>query len=439
MSVKLPRFLANSYRLSSTNNSVNLRSSLVVVGPQGKLVSKTVIPEIDIKNAKQFGAENVRQNLQSRNTTEEWLLSEKTVEDVLLEFSYFKQLSKEVQELELERTPLKEQLKKNPNDQELMKRMTDIKRELRAKNELLWKYEEESMIDLLKFPNVLDPRSPKKKDKQIYIANESAKTEKNTSGIDEEVEFEANNVANVFLRGSKSKMEMDLLRNAQFFLQKDDLCDILTPPDIVRTVIIEGCDPQAFGNPQRSFVLGESSDFGDLNSGIGAHLVGAASFPAMASFFVKNVLMKPSVLPLHYFSIGRQYKPRKSPSKNLSKTQQSSCVGLLSLNDSPESLDQSFELFVEKVKTFYDQFGLPFQLIYKRSSRLTFSESLRLEVLMWSPYEKNYIRVAWLSNYGDYVSRRLLLKYSDQDKNLRHYHLLFGTFIDTFRVISCMK
>ena len=79
--------------------------------------------------------------------------------------------------------------------------------------------------------------------------------------------------------------------------------------------------------------------------------------------------------------------------------------------------------------------------MYSGADRLALAESLRLEAQMWSPLSQTYVTVGSLSKFDDYISRRLLLKYvneDDQDKKLHSYHIVGGTFIDTYKVIGCM-
>jgi len=63
---------------------------------------------------------------------------------------------------------------------------------------------------------------------------------------------------------------------------------------------------------------------------------------------------------------------------------------------------------------------------------------LRLEAQMWSPINKSYVTVASLSKFDDFISRRLLLKYIDDEKQLKLHHIVGGTFIDAYKVIGCM-
>ena len=431
--------MKQSYRLSSTVSNSTLKSSLCVVGPIAVKVAKTVIPDLNPKLIFKDGFKSVQQNLEHRRIDEETLFGMKTV-DVLANYDIYASISSEY-----------EYVKKKRSNSKLSK---EVAKELRERQKTLQKElnvaEEDYLVPLLRAPNNLDARTPVTQDYELLHTNEvfyrescSLKSHKCFS-----IEFEQENPSNVFLKGRWPKTELDLLRKVQEWLQKGDFCDLIAPPDIVRSTVIEGFDPLAFGNPARSLALAKSNDFGDMKSGLGAHLVGAASIPAMVSFFVKNLLVKGSVLPINLFCIGKQYwsmttdddnAPENPPS--LFTTQQSSCVGLLSLNQDQTSAETSFQEFKSKFQSFYDTLGLKYRLVYSGADRLALAESLRLEVQMWSPLSQTYVTVGSLSKFDDYISRRLLLKYvneDDQDKKLHSYHVVGGTFIDTYKVIGCM-
>ena len=431
--------MKQSYRLSSTVSNSTLKSSLCVVGPIAVKVAKTVIPDLNPKLIFKDGYKSVQQNLEHRRIDEETLFGMKTV-DVLANYDIYASISSEY-----------EYVKKKRSNSKLSK---EVAKELRERQKTLQKElnvaEEDYLVPLLRAPNNLDARTPVTQDYELLYTNEvfyrescSLKSHKCFS-----IEFEQENPSNVFLKGRWPKTELDLLRKVQEWLQKGEFCDLIAPPDIVRSTVIEGFDPLAFGNPARSLALAKSNDFGDMKSGLGAHLVGAASIPAMVSYFVKNLLVKGSVLPINLFCIGKQYWSMATGDDNATETppslfttQQSSCVGLLSLNQDQTSAETSFQEFKSKFQSFYDTLGLKYRLVYSGADRLALAESLRLEAQMWSPLSQNYVTVGSLSKFDDYISRRLLLKYvneDDQDKKLHSYHVVGGTFIDTYKVIGCM-
>ena len=72
-----------------------------------------------------------------------------------------------------------------------------------------------------------------------------------------------------------------------------------------------------------------------------------------------------------------------------------------------------------KLQSFYDKLGLKYRLVYTDAKNLSLAESLRLEVQMWSVLSEKYVTVGSLSKYEDYISRRLLLKYNNNESGLQ--------------------
>jgi len=424
------------YRLSSTLADSSLRSALCVVGPIASKIGRTLTPDLDPTVFKD-GPKPVIENLKHRRLDEQSLFGMKT-EKVIQNYDEYNSLCAQYVLLEKE---LQEKSQSDLLSRDAKKQLKEQKKELQRN---IYTSEENYVVPMLRFPNFLDVKTPTNQDHLLIHTNDvmgkinfSLKSHQDSRDI----EFEEGNPSNVFLKGHWPKTEMDLLRKAQLFLQKNEFCDLIAPPDIVRSTVIEGCDPLAFGDPTRFLSLAKSSDFGDIKSGLGAHLVGGASIPAMVSFFVKNILTKSNMLPLNLFCVGKQYRPMSSEIINtpsLYSTQQSSCVGLLSFNANQESADASFQLFQSKLQTFYDHLGLKYRLVYCSAKNLSLSESLRLEAQMWSPINKSYVTVASLSKFDDFISRRLLLKYIDDEKQLKLHHIVGGTFIDAYKVIGCM-
>jgi len=422
---------------SSLANDSSLRSALCVVGPNASIVSRTIIPDLHPFTMFANGTRSMKENLKHRRLDEQSLFGMTTEQ---LTKNYEEYTSLRTQQVLLEKE-LHDKSMSNSLSKDAKKLMKEQKKTLQRN---IYSSEENYVVPLLRAPNFLDCKTPINQKHQLVYTNEVEKKincSLRSHQESEDIEFEEGNSLNVFLKGRLPKTELDLLRKAQVFLQKDEFCDLIAPPDIVRSTVIEGCDPLAFGDPTRFLSLAKSSDFGDIKSGLGAHLVGAASVPALVSFSVKNLLIKSNVLPLNLFCIGKQYRPLSCEmvdSPSLFTTQQSSCVGLLSLNADQESTETSFQLLQSKLRSFYDQLGLKYRLVYCGAEKLSLSESLRLEAQMWSPLSKSYVTVGSLSKFDDFISRRLLLKYIDDEKQLKLHQIVGGTFIDAYKVIGCV-
>ena len=122
--------------------------------------------------------------------------------------------------------------------------------------------------------------------------------------------------------------------------------------------------------------------------------------------------------------------------QSLFHIQQSTCVSLICLDI--EGQYQSFEPLIEKMKKFYTDLDLHYRIVSVKAENLKLEESQRIEIQVWSPLNQRYITVGSLSKYGDFVSKRLHMKYYDSEKNLKSYNIMHCTLIDTFKVLGCL-
>ena len=70
----------------------------------------------------------------------------------------------------------------------------------------------------------------------------------------------------------------------------------MSNPDLAKSVAVEGCGLD-FVDPSSTYTLGETVEFGPRAGGQAMHLVGGASLTPFASFFSKNVVKNPNLLP----------------------------------------------------------------------------------------------------------------------------------------------
>ena len=428
-------------RLSSSSSQAALKSSLIILGPKATIVSRTIIPDVKVESRIQNASE-IQKNFKDRQIDDQELLGV-TFDDLLKRYSIFKSESNHLEEIDKERQhnlALMDESKGTEFESDIKNNLQTIKERFKKAQKYHWKVEEDFMVPFLKVPNVLDGRTPKNTLTILHDSKEGNETLSKIKSHEDspELEFDIHS-NNAFLKGKWALKEIELLRKAQLFLQEGYFCDIISPPDIVRSTVMEGCDPLSFGNPSKSLALNKSSDFGDISSGLGAHLVGSASLPALVTYFVKNLMTKSNVLPINLFSIGRQYFPLdETCQRSLFKTQQSTCAGILSLSKDQDQMEESFDKFQEKIQAFYDDLGLRYRLVLTSADKLDIAESLRLEVQMWSPVNQDYIKVGHISKIGDYISERLLIKYKDSEEQLKNLQLLSGSLIDAYKVIGCM-
>ena len=413
-------------RMCSTS-SAPLRSSLCIVGPKASEVVRKIIPDIDIEKVIADGPEVHKQNLLARKIHANDLVG-MSVEEVFAKLLKFQKSTEEMLEIIVQREAAQKEYKEVPYEVTFDK-LKDIKNIYKQKQREIWTNEENAIVPYLKLPNILDPQAPDQ-DLEIYQSRDFDKNQNKVNEDDFEVKYES-----IFLSGDLAVQELNMTRQVLNFLSYNNY-EIIAPPDIVKNHILEGFSPTAFQDPKDHFNLEKSSDFGHVSSGLGAHLVGSASTPALLSYFVKNILQNSSLLPLKYFSIGRQYLPLHDSKPSLNNSEQTTACGFLILNKDLEQANDSHEALIEDLKVFYDSLQVNYKIVMVSKDKLNLAESCRIEVKMWSDNAGEYVSVGSVSKYGNFLSKRLSLIYSENG-TLQDFYIISGTFIDVFKVLDC--
>ena len=135
--------------------------------------------------------------------------------------------------------------------------------------------------------------------------------------------------------------------------------------------------------------------------------------------------------------LGRQYRPRLSghQSPNLYTTQQSTAVQLLTLSPSPSSSEEMLEETMAGLARFYDDLGVHYRMVAVSAKDLGKAERFRMSVQMYTT--QGYREVGHVSDFGCYISRRLMLKSQAEHEGLKNVHVVGGTAIDITKFIGC--
>jgi len=124
--------------------------------------------------------------------------------------------------------------------------------------------------------------------------------------------------------------------------------------------------------------------------------------------------------------------------KSLYNVQQSSAVEFISIAKNASSLDDQIKDIQCKIKKFYSGIGLHCLLTRRHVGNLEHAgKSMKISVMIYSPYGEKYIEVGCLNVYSDFVSRRLLTLYEDEVE-LGCLYILNGTFMNVTKMIGCV-
>lgn len=168
------------------------------------------------------------------------------------------------------------------------------------------------------------------------------------------------------------------------------------------------------------------------------HLVGGSSLYPFVAFFCKNLVIRPSVLPQAYVNIGRRYQPVNfdNSARDLFNTQQSTSAFLFNVGQGTDT-DLQFQSLLATMKEFYEKLGIHFRTVERCAPTLESAEMYRVSFEMWAPSRGDYIEVGHLSDFGDFLSKRMMLKSQDEQKNLQDLHVIAGEVLNVPKVIGC--
>ena len=242
-----------------------------------------------------------------------------------------------------------------------------------------------------------------------------------------------------YLFGRLAQLELALGWRAQAVFGDQLRYSAMTGPDFVKSVVIDACGGDYRCKEASLAVVPHDKEIKGRDTGYGLHLVGSASLYSMISHYCKNVIRRPAAMPLSHYTLGRQYSAREHSvgrqSPNLFTTQQSTAVQLLTLSHSPSSSEEQLEVTMAALTRFYDDLGVHYRMVATAARNLGKAERFRVSVQMYTT--QGYREVGHVSDYGSYISRRLMLKCDTDNQLMKNVHVVGGTAIDITKFIGC--
>ncbi|XP_047999394.1 serine--tRNA synthetase-like protein Slimp [Leguminivora glycinivorella] len=289
------------------------------------------------------------------------------------------------------------------------------------------------MLEVLKLPNTLHEKTPLKEYQVIHSHSSTPNNNKDHLKIGREknlINFKKNE--NYYLTGDAAIFELgakfyfnNVLRNSNFIQ--------FSNPDFVKSVIVEGCG-EDHTDPDATFILHHNEDT-KVNPDSRLHLTGGASLCSFFAYHAKNVLFAKS-LPLNYFSMGRQYIPSPTEEDNLFHVSQASVVQIFNVTKGSKECDVSRGRIIEILKDAYTKLGYHYRIVLVPAHELALWESLRVVIEMYSSSMKKYVNVAEISVSGDFISKRLMLTYTE-NKESKFPHIISGTVLNVPKLLAC--
>ena len=436
-------------RFCSKSNSAALVSPLYIVGKDSTIAPNVVIPDVEDLFEK-FDRKRAEKNLELRQMSVPPAVAniEKAREYLRFIDGSIEDKKAEAEGIQKEFKRLKEANQGNVIDDEEMKerreRAKAIRKEIKSLVRDRWELEERAVVPLVSLPNSLKENCPIKEN--VVISVHGRKPEfpfvpKNHVDLAGGIELEMSDcsLTAFYLLGRLAKLEIDLGRRMQSHLLAKDY-SMMSCPDFVKSVVVEGCGVD-YRDPEAVLSLKPANEFRDRPSGVGMHLVGGSSLYAMVSFWAKNCVSNPMALPASYFSLGRRYRHVGVESeRSLFHTRQSTSIEHFTACATRESAAKQFQATVDDLTSFYQLLGSHFRLSAAMAPRLTRAESYRMCLEMYSPGLDDFVEVANVSAFDEYISQRLMLKWEEKDRreSIRNLFVVGGCAMDVTKVIGIL-
>lgn len=337
-------------------------------------------------------------------------------------------IGKELVELQL-------QSKEDSDHKEKLKIQWNLAKENIQKLKVpLWSAEEAAVIEFLKLPNKLHNLTPDDTDHIIHTHNTQPSNNKNHLVIGKKhelIHFVKNE--NYYLKGDAAMFELGAKFHLSRILRQHKFTQF-SNPDFAKSLVIEGCGEDHTNSDSTFLIQGNEDSKFSIDSRL--HLTGGSSLYSFLAYHTKNVLHN-KVFPLKYFSMGRQYVPSPTEEDNMFHVSQSSAVQIFVVTKNYTELDDMLNNVIEMIKNVYDELGYHYRLAFIQANKLKTWESLRLVIEMYSSSLKTYVEVGNLSLSGDFISKRLMLTYSEE-KQSKFPHILSGTILNVPRLLACV-
>lgn len=415
-------------------NLLNFRySALFINGPKATDTFVYITPHVDFPETIKH-KELIQANLAKRKSN----INLSKVEDLWLIYEDLKNKRNELEEKKMEvGNELTNLFKNNPTDKNIEKlkiQSSLLKENIKKLKVPFWSAEEAAIVESLKLPNVLHPKTPSQENKIIFLYKTPPDNEKHHLKLGQDnnlIKF--TNKENYYLKGDAAIFEL----GAKFYFSKmlkDNGFIQFSNPDFVKSLVIEGCGHD-HTNPSHTFIIHHNED-SKVNVDNRLHLTGGGSLFSFLAYYAKNVLHS-NALPLKYFSMGRQYNPAHDEEIGLFNVSQSSVISMFIVSRNDKECDTILEETIEMIKNIYSKIGYPYRLSIVSAENLQMWESLRVSIEMYSTSLKSYIEIGNISVSGDFISKRLMFTYTDQ-KQSKYPHIISGTILNVPMFLGCV-
>lgn len=199
--------------------------------------------------------------------------------------------------------------------------------------------------------------------------------------------------------------------------------ELISVPDLIHPDVIESCGFKTTGDVTQVYKL-DPSCHGDVC------LAGTSEMP-LAGYFLDTV-MERKELPVKLAAVSRCYRAETSKldhETGIYRVHQFTKVEMFGVTDSDTEMagnDMLMEL-VAIQKSLFTELGLHFRVLDMPTAELGAPANRKFDMEVWMPAKQFWGEISSASNCTDYQSRRLHIKYQDNNSSMRFCNTVNGT------------
>ena len=123
--------------------------------------------------------------------------------------------------------------------------------------------------------------------------------------------------------------------------------------------------------------------------------------------------------------------------KGLIRSRQFNKVEMVKITNQNDALKE-FELCVQDAQKILELLEIPYQKILLCSGDLGFSSKITYDLELWLPSEQRFREVSSISYFGDFQSRRAMIRYRNENNKTEYAHTINGSGLAIDRIIAAI-
>lgn len=351
------------------------------------------------------------------------------------------ELSEKVQKLREERNVLNEQIKKNPNQWD-KKAAQALKQQLEKEEHALSAVKEELNNELEKIPNLPKPDVKTGKDESENEILRKVGTPREFDFkpkdhlelgevldiIDVEKAAKVSGTRFYYLKNEGVLLEFALIQYAFEILLKEGFTPVL-PPVLIKTEIMKAMGYMEKGGDEDMYILTKDN----------LVLVGTSEQSIVPMH--KDEILNGKDLPKRYISFSSCFRREAGSygkdTRGILRVHQFDKIEMVSYVKAGED-DKEHEYMLSLEEKLLQALEIPYQVVKMCSGDLGFPAARKYDLEAWIPSQNKYRELTSTSTTTDYQSRRLNIKYREDNKT-EFVQILNGTAFSGRPIVAILE